>query len=178
MAVPNPGPSRPPPVNPVVIGESGRPSGANFDKLPSHKSSCPCQPDEEIVAAPGVALAVEHDFGAARVAAAGELQRQDPRTRREAQIGQERRCAQVLALRHRIERVQQREDAFRLVAHVVRDRDRRGQRVGWRLAIPPGRGGEEAVAGIGFTRVAQPASTLESVAKLAIVGVWVLLRPS
>ena len=30
----------------------------------------------------------------------------------------------------------------------------------------------------GFTRRAQPASTLASVAKLAIVGVWVLLSPS
>jgi hypothetical protein len=47
-AVPKPGPSMPPPVNPVVIGESGRPFGANFDRLPFHKSSCPCQPTRKL----------------------------------------------------------------------------------------------------------------------------------
>ena len=43
-AVPNPGPSRPPPANPVGAGESARPFGANLAILPSHKASDPCEP--------------------------------------------------------------------------------------------------------------------------------------
>src|SRR5208283_4118304 len=33
-----------PPANPVVIGESGLPLGANLLALPCHSASCPCQP--------------------------------------------------------------------------------------------------------------------------------------
>jgi hypothetical protein len=34
MAMPKPGPSMPPPRKPVVIGESGLPFGASFDRPP------------------------------------------------------------------------------------------------------------------------------------------------
>src|SRR5262245_35918482 len=43
-AVPNPGPSTPPPVKPVVAGDSGRPFGANADRLPSQSASRACEP--------------------------------------------------------------------------------------------------------------------------------------
>src|SRR5215469_5196957 len=43
-AVPNVPPSIPPPVNPVVIGDSGWPSDANLLALPCHNASLPCQP--------------------------------------------------------------------------------------------------------------------------------------
>src|SRR5215471_11329397 len=43
-AVPNPGPRMPPPVKPVVIGDRGRPFGANLDRLPSHNASTACDP--------------------------------------------------------------------------------------------------------------------------------------
>jgi hypothetical protein len=37
MARPKPGPSWPPPVKPVTAGESGIPSGANFESPPLQK---------------------------------------------------------------------------------------------------------------------------------------------
>src|SRR6516165_10178832 len=39
MAMPKPMPSSPPPVNPEVIGDSGRPLGANLERLPSQRAS-------------------------------------------------------------------------------------------------------------------------------------------
>src|SRR5215471_7326409 len=43
-AAPNEPPSMPPPVKPVVRGESGLPFGLNLVALPCHNESCPCQP--------------------------------------------------------------------------------------------------------------------------------------
>src|SRR4029077_2008368 len=43
-AAPNVPPCIPPPAKPVVIGERGRPFGANLLALPCHSVSCPCHP--------------------------------------------------------------------------------------------------------------------------------------
>src|ERR1700738_4203355 len=43
-AAPKVPPCIPPPAKPVVIGESGRPFGANLLALPCHSVSWPCQP--------------------------------------------------------------------------------------------------------------------------------------
>src|ERR1700686_1950238 len=48
IALPKVPPSIPPPVKPVVIGESERPFGANFVAFPCHNSSCPCQPTVQL----------------------------------------------------------------------------------------------------------------------------------
>ena len=39
MARPKPMASTPPPVKPVVMGDSGLPLGANLERLPAHKAS-------------------------------------------------------------------------------------------------------------------------------------------
>ena len=104
--------------------------------------------DDEVVADPGIALAVEHQLAAAAVAAAGELQRQHPGARGEAQVGHEGRGAHLLARGHRIEGIQQREQPVRLMRRVARDGLGHGQRVG---GHGPGRrrcGGEQLRAGI------------------------------
>src|SRR5262249_61142631 len=44
MALPKVPPCIPPPAKPVVIGESGRPLGANLVALPCHSVSCACHP--------------------------------------------------------------------------------------------------------------------------------------
>ena len=84
----------------------------------------------------------------------------------------------VLPLRHRIERVEQREDALGLVPR-IRAIDCAAVSVS--VGTPPF--GRVAAAkslshASGVTRVTQPASTSASVAKLAIVGVWPLLSGS
>src|SRR5271168_4611903 len=43
-AAPKVPPCIPPPAKPVVIGDSGRPFGANLVALPCQNVSCPCQP--------------------------------------------------------------------------------------------------------------------------------------
>src|SRR5262245_12266567 len=48
MAIPKPMPSSPPPVNPVVMGDSGRPLGANLERLPSHRTSLFCAPTTQL----------------------------------------------------------------------------------------------------------------------------------
>src|SRR6516225_1109714 len=49
--MPKPIPSSPPPVKPVVIGDSGRPLGANLERLPSHSSSRFCAPTMKLLPA-------------------------------------------------------------------------------------------------------------------------------
>src|SRR5262249_38577317 len=44
MAAPKVPPCIPPPAKPVVIGESGRPFGANLVALPCQNVSCACHP--------------------------------------------------------------------------------------------------------------------------------------
>src|SRR5215471_7110883 len=49
--MPKPIPSSPPPVKPVVIGDSGRPFGANLERLPAHNSSWFCEPTRKLLPA-------------------------------------------------------------------------------------------------------------------------------
>src|SRR6516225_12303582 len=49
--MPKPMPSSPPPANPEVIGDSGRPLGANLERLPSQSSSRFCAPTRKLLPA-------------------------------------------------------------------------------------------------------------------------------
>ena len=155
------------------------PFGANLVALPCHSVVLPLPTDREVVADPEVALAVEHRLAARAIPAAVELERQHPGAGREVQVRHERHRAHRLARRDRIELVEQREESLGLVPRIARDRLR-----------PPSacRSERTPVGGVAaaksllhasaVTCVTQPASTSASVAKLAIVGVWLLLSGS
>src|SRR5262249_5028757 len=49
--MPNPTPSSPPPVNPKVMSDRGRPLGANLERLPSHSLSWFCAPTRKLLPA-------------------------------------------------------------------------------------------------------------------------------
>ena len=100
--------------------------------------------DDEVGAAPCVALTVEHHLRPSSVPASGEFERQDPRARRKGQVRHEWGRTKMLALRHWIEPIQQREDPLRLVRCVACNRMESGQGVSGRLSIWPGRGSKEA----------------------------------
>src|SRR6516165_833760 len=55
--MPKPIPCSPPPVNPVVMGDSGRPLGANSERLPAHNSSTFCAPTRKLLSAQTLPLA-------------------------------------------------------------------------------------------------------------------------
>src|SRR6516164_2322894 len=77
--------------------------------------------DDEIVARPDVALAVNHQLAGRAQAAASELQRQDPGARRPSEVGHERNRPQVFALGDRVERVQQLKQPPGFIARVASD---------------------------------------------------------
>ena len=85
--------------------------------------------NREIVADPEVTFAVETSFAARAVPAAVELQWQHPRARLPIEVRHIGNGTQVLALRDRIEGIEQREEAFGLVPRIARDRLGRRQRV-------------------------------------------------
>ena len=75
--------------------------------------------DDEIGAAPRVALAVEHHFGATGVTTTGELWRQSHALSAKLRYGMNGAGA-VLAVQLD-ELIEEREDALRLVGHIVRN---------------------------------------------------------
>src|SRR5215468_11018574 len=115
-------PSIPPPVKPVVIGDSGLPFGSNLVALPSQNASCPCQPTVKLSATQSVTFAVEHRLAARAIAAAVELEGEDRRARREVQIRHVWHRPQRLALRNLVELVEQREDSLGLIPGITSDR--------------------------------------------------------
>ena len=159
-------------MKPVVIGESALPFGANFDRLPFQRMDWFCAPTTKLLPTQALPLAVDHQLAAAADAAAGELQRKHPRARREGEIGHEGRSAHLLAVRHRIERIQQGEDLVRLMRRIPGDGLGGRQCVGGHHAGRRGRRSEELGAGIGSDLRGATGEQVASVAKFAMVGVW------
>ena len=136
-------------MKPLVIGESGLPLGANLVACPSHKRVLALPANREIVADPEVTFAVESSFAARAVPAAVELQWQHPCARLPIEVRHIGDGTQVLALRNRIEGLEQGEDSFRVVPRIARDRLGCRQRVTRGAALRRGGGYEELVASIG-----------------------------
>jgi hypothetical protein len=106
---------RPAAGNPEVWGDRALPFGANLERLPVHNASWFWAPTMKLSPTQNVPLAVHHHFAGGNQSAAREFQRQHPGARRPGEVRHEGRWPQVLALRDRIEIVQQREDFFGLM---------------------------------------------------------------
>ena len=131
-----------------MIGDSGLPLGANLVAfaLPERVLGLPA--DGEIVADPEVALAVEHRLATRAIPAAVELEGEYPCARREVQVRHEWNRPHRLALRNRIELVDQRKESLGLVPRITDDRFRRRERIGRRASFRRRRGREEFIARI------------------------------
>src|SRR5271165_5616658 len=109
--------------------------GIEFGGVALPEAVRPLPANSEIVRGPEVAFAVERGAAARAIAAAAEFERQHPGARRTIEVGYERRLAHVPALRDRIKLAKQGEQPLGLVPGSARDRLRRGQSVGWRIAL-------------------------------------------
>src|SRR5262249_52121932 len=91
--------------------------------LPQHVIPLPT--DREIISDPKISLAIEHGLAARAIAAAVELEWQNPSAGSGVEAGHEGNGSKVLALRYGIELIQQREESVRPVPRVAGDRLRR-----------------------------------------------------
>src|SRR5215470_6276935 len=115
--------------------------------LPQHVIPLPT--DREIIADPKIALAIEHGLAARAIAAAVELEWQNPSAGRVVEVRHEWNRAKVLALRYGIELIQQRKESIGPVPRVAGDRLRGYKRVARGGALRSRCRREELAASVG-----------------------------
>ena len=178
IAMPKPGPSMPPPRNPTVIGDRGLPFGRSSRprrRTGPDRRLCAAQ---EVVVRPHVAFAINRDATQRVQPTAGIHEREGPRTRREAEIRDERHVAPELSVGHGIELIEQSEQ---LLCVMRRIRATFCAAVSVSVgAVPPG--GVAAAKNLSHAspraRVRAPASRFASVLNVASVVVCELFRGS
>ena len=146
-AVPQPTPSMPMPVKPVIGGESGVPLGVNLeDAAADALADAGLRTRHPVLPAPQIAVRVEHEPAIGVHPAAGEGEHEGEVVRGPDEIGRERRRAPGAVLGLRVGLVEQREEVLRVGPRFSGDVGHRLQRVLRRVAAGRGRGLEKAGA--------------------------------